>query len=74
MKERSDFTFAQQNLGRIAYNGWCDQARWKSPETGEDLPMWCDLPDIVQVCWMCSAHLVKVVVDGRKIKKPIVAV
>jgi len=43
------------NLGKEAYEAYCQHAGWKSLATGADLPQWAGLRDDIRQAWMVSA-------------------
>lgn len=42
-------------IGRIAYEAYCDHTNWKSLATGQALPKWEGLKSEIQQAWMMSA-------------------
>lgn len=44
--------------GRIAYEAYCEETRWKSAITGADLPPFHATPEAVQNGWIAAAQAV----------------
>lgn len=46
-------------LGKIAYEAYCETTGWKSAVTGADLPPFEKTPEAVQKGWIAAAKAVK---------------
>lgn len=54
-------------LARVAYEAYCDSVGWKSAVTGQELPIYEELPDIIKAGWASAAYTVKAVLEGVSI-------
>ena len=48
----------REELGKIAYNAYCDEMGWKSGITGDSLPSFEDLPEKIKAGWIKAAYAI----------------
>lgn len=54
-----DIRAEELELGRIAYEAYCETTDWKSAVTGAALPQFFDTPEKVQNGWAAAAAAVE---------------
>ena len=55
-----------QELGKIAYDAYCEVTDWKSAITGAPLPAFEETPALVQAAWRIAAKAVAATVIYEK--------